>query len=399
VVIPPLLRARRASYPYRPPVGGKECDVVRAAVAALAAICLLAVGGRVLSAGDQAPGDKLPEPAIQFAKETTIRLTETEREWAKVAERLARCQADFSVAGGSDSDASLRDEAGRLLASAKKLLADQRQMGDDLDRFKDTLKKASAHYQAVAALYKAHASKARSEEVKEDYLQLAKAYERKAATAAGRGRKAAMPSGVAARAELVEEGNLFLERLVEAVAIGSVSDTEREVFAGRLKKHGERCKALAEELRRGVEKLLLDSDTPEIRRAMDDAARVKSPTPRAPEGSGAKREPGSLDGASWSSPVTVAGARCVTVIRFDRAGNCSQTTYLLGANGKGKPVATASGTFNLDAGGILSFYQGGVLVEKGLVTFRGKDHWSYEVLVNLLAPGIAGTRLAFTREP
>jgi hypothetical protein len=368
-------------------------------VAALAASCLLAVGGRVLSARDQAPGDKLPEPAIQFARETSLRLTETERDWVKVAVRLSMCQAEFSVAGRSDSDASLRDEAGRLLASAKKLLADQKQMGADLDRFKDTLNKASAHYQEVAALYKAHASKARSEEVKEDYLQLAKAYERKAATAAERGRKAVMPPGAAANAEPVGEGNLFLERLVEALAIGSVSDTEREVFAGRLKKHGERCKALAEELRRGVEKLLLDSDTPEIRRQLDGAAKVKSPAPRAPEGFETKREPGSLGGASWSSPVTVGGARCVTVIRFDLAGTCSQTTYLLGANGKGEPVATASGTFDLDAGGILSFYQGGALVEKGLVTFRGKNQWSYEVLVNLLAPGIAGTRLTFTREP
>ncbi len=365
-----------------------------ATVAAVAASFLLAFGSQGLAAGDQASGDKLPEPALQFAKETTLRLTETEREWVKLAERLAKCQADFTGADRTDSDASLRDEASRLLASAKKLLADQKQMGTDLERFKDALKKAAAHYREVAVLYKAHAAAAQSAEVKEDYHQLAKAYERKAASVAERGQKAAMPPGAGAKAEVIEEGNLFLERLVEALAIGPVSDAERSVFTGRLKKHGERCQALAEELRRGVEKLLLDSDTPEIRQKINGVAKAKGP-----DGSEAKKELRSLTGASWCSPVTITGVRCVTVLRFSQAGTCSQSTYILGPKGKGSLVAVASGTFDMDAGGVLRFYQAGTLVEVGKVTFLGKNQWSYEIHDNLFAPGVAGTRLTFTREP
>jgi hypothetical protein len=373
--------------------------VRRVTVAALAASCFLALGARGLSAGEQSGGDKLPEPALQFAKETTLRLTETEREWAKVAERLDKCQADFAIADRSYSDSSLRDEAGRLLAAAKKLLADQKQMEMNVDRLRDALKKASANYREVAALYKAYATKARSEDAREDYLQLAKAYERKAAAAAERGQKVAMPSGVGAKAEAIEEGNLFLERLVEALGIGPVSDAEREVFAGRLKKHAERCKALAEELRSGVAKLLQDSETPEIRQKLDDGAQRKALASSPQDGAEAKKVLGLLTGASWSSPVTIAGVRCVTVVHFSQTGTCSQSTYRLGPKGKGSLVATTSGLFDVDASGVLRFYQAGILVEGGKVSFLGKDQWSYEILDNLFAPGIAGTRLTFTREP
>ncbi len=371
----------------------------RVTVAALAASCFLALGSRGLSAGDQAGRDKLPEPALQFAKETTLRLTETEREWAMMAERLDKCQADFSVADRSYTDSSLREEAGRLLAAAKKLLADQKQMETNLERLKDVLKKASAHYREVAALYKAYAAKPRSEDARENYLQLAKAYERKAAAAAERGQKAAMPSGAGAKAEAVEEGNLFLERLVEALGIGPVSDAEREVFAGRLKKHAERCKALAGELRSGIEKILLDSDTPEIRQKLGGGAKGEGPAPSPQDGAGARKVLGLLTGASWSSPVTIAGVRCVTVVHFSQTGTCSQSTYRLGPKGKGSLVATTSGLFDVDASGVLRFYQAGILVEAGKVSFLGKDQWSYEILDNLFAPGIAGTRLTFTREP
>jgi hypothetical protein len=368
-------------------------------VAVLAASCVLAFGSRGLSASDPAGGDKLPEPALQFAKETTLRLAEAEREWAKVAERLDKCQADFSVADRSYSDSSLRDEASRLLASAKKLLADQKQMETNLERFKDALKKGSAHYREVASLYKAYAAKARSEDVRDDYLQLAKAYERKAAAAAERGQKVAMPSGAGAKAEALQEGNLFLVRLVEALGIGPVSDADREIFTGRLKKHGERCKALADELRSGIARLLQDSETPEIRLKLDDGAKRKAPTSSPRDDAAVRKVLQHLTGASWSSPVTIAGVRCVTVVRFSQTGACSQSTYLLGARGRGSLVATTSGLFDVDASGVLRFYQAEILVEAGKVSFVGKDQWSYKILDNLFAPGIAGTRLTFTREP
>lgn len=355
----------------------------RAIAAALAAVSILALGGRNLFAGDDTSGDKLPEPALQFAKEATRHLTEAEREWVKMAERLAKCQADFTVADRTDSDGLLRDEASRLLASAKKLLADRKQMSTNLDRFKDALKKAAVNYREVAALYKSHAGKTRSEEVKEDYLQLAKAYERKATAAAERGQKVVMPSGTDAKAEVIEEGNLFLERLQEALSVGPMNETERSAVAARLKKHGVRCKALAEELRRAVETLLQSSDSPEIRQ----------------QAGGAVKTDGSLDGASWSAPVTVAGVKCVTVIRFEKAGTCSQSTYVLGPNGKGRLVGGGNGSFRLDAGGTLSFYQAGMRVETGTISFLGKDQWSYRILENILESKLAGTRLTFTREP
>jgi hypothetical protein len=357
--------------------------VQRTIAAALAAVCILAFGGRGLFAGDDTSGDKLPEPALQFAKETTRQLTEAERDWTKMAERLATCQTDFTVADKTDSDGLLRAEAGRLLASAKKLLADRKLMSANLDRFQDALKKAAVNYREVAALYKSHAGKARSEEVKEDYLQLARAYERKATAAAGRSQKIGIPSGTEAKAEVIEEGNLFLERLQEALSVGPMNEMERGAIAARLKKHGERCKALAEELRRAVETLLQSSDSPEIRQ----------------QAGGAVKTDGSLDGASWSAPVTVAGLKCVTVIRFDKGGTCSQFTYVLGPNGKGRLVGGGNGSFRLDAGGTLSFSQSGMRVETGTVTFLGKDQWSYRILENVLEPKLAGTQLAFTREP
>jgi hypothetical protein len=326
-------------------------------------------------------------------------LSETEREWVKMAERLDKCQGEFTVADRNYSDSSLRDEASRLVASAKNLLADQKQLETSLDSFKDALKKASAQYREVAARNKAYAAKARSDDVREDYLRLAKAYELKAAAADERGQKVAMPSGTGAKKEAIEEGNLFLGRLVEALGIGPISDTEREVFVGRVRKHGECCKALAGELRSGIEKLLSDSDTPEIRQKLSGSAKAKGKEPSPQDASGGKKVLGLLCGASWSSPVTINGVPCVTVVRFSKAGTCSQSTYVLGPNGKRSLVAVASGTFDVDADGILQFYQAGTLVEVGKVSFLGNNQWTYVILDRLLAPGIAGTRLTFSREP
>jgi hypothetical protein len=169
------------------------------------------------------------------------------------------------------------------------------------------------------------------------------------------------------------------------------------VFVGRLKKHGEQCKALAGELRSGIEKLLSDSDTPEIRQKLGGAVKVKEASPQG--AAEAKKFLGLLCGASWSSPVTIGGVQCVTVVRFSKAGTCSQSTYILGPKGKGPLVAVASGTFDVDADGFLQFSQAGTPIEVGKVSFLGKDQWSYEILYRLLAPGIAGTRLTFSREP
>lgn len=359
----------------------KEYHVRRAITAALATLCILGFGGRGLVAGDQPSGDKLPEPALQFATETTRQLTEAEREWRKMAERLATCQKDFRIAEGNDSDGVLRAKAGGLLASAKKLLADRKEMSTNLHRFKAALRKAADNYREVAALYKSHAEKARSEEIKEDYLQLATAYERKATAVVKREQKIGMPSGTEAKAEVIEEGSLFLERLQEALSVGSLSDAERGALAARLKKHGQRCKALAEELRQAVETLLHGSDSPEIRRQSGGAVKT-----------------GALNGASWSAPVTIAGVKCVTIIRFEQTGNCSQSTYTLEPNGKERLVGGRRGAFRLDPDGTLTFYQAGLQVGTGTVSFLDKDCWSYRIRENVSDPKMAGTQLTFTRE-
>src|SRR5581483_9586214 len=117
------------------------------------------------------------------------------------------------------------------------------------------------------------------------------------------------------------------------------------------------------------------------------------------EGAEAKKVLGLLTGASWSSPVTIAGVRCVTVVHFSQTGTCSQSTYRLGPKGKVSLVATTSGLCDVDGSGILRLYPAGILVEAGKVSVLGKDQWSYEILDNLFAPRIAGTRLTFTREP
>lgn len=349
--------------------------------AALAALCVLAFGGRGLVAGDQPSGDKLPEPALQFATETTRQLTEAEREWTKMAERLAMYQTDVGIGAGTASDGILRAEAGGLLASAKKLLAERKEMSTNLNRFKAALRKAADNYREVAALYKSHAEKARSEEIRADYLQLAKAYERKATAAAARSQKVVLPSGIDGKAEVIEEGNLFLERLQEALSVGSLSDADRGALAARLKKHGERCKALAEELRQAVETFLQGSETPEVRRQSDTLVRTDP-----------------LKGASWSAQVTVAGVKCVTVIRFEESGNCSQATCILEPNGKGRLVGGGRGAFRLDPDGTLTFYQAGLQVETGTVSFLGKDQWSYRIRENVLDPTLAGKQLTFARE-
>src|SRR5262249_38932100 len=146
--------------------------VFRVMVAALAASCLLALPSERAWADQKDSPERLPEPALRFAKEASLRVTDSELEWLKVAEGLGKYQTDFTVKDGSES--SLREQASRLLDAAKKLLGDQKRMGSDLESFKDTLKKAAGHYREVAVVCKAQGAEARAAEIKEDYLALAK---------------------------------------------------------------------------------------------------------------------------------------------------------------------------------------------------------------------------------
>jgi hypothetical protein len=217
-------------------------------VAALAASCLVLAGLGMAAADEPGPEGKLPEPALRFAKDASLRVTEMERDWQKLADGLAKDCPDFARPERKHTESSLREEASRLLASAKKLLDERKRIAPELERFKDALKKSASHYREVAALYKSHAEKAKSGEVKDDYHQLAKVYELKAGAAANRAGKLTSPEGTKAAADVIEEGNLFIERLLETLAVGPIAQPDCDVFAGRLRKHGQRCQALSLEL-------------------------------------------------------------------------------------------------------------------------------------------------------
>jgi hypothetical protein len=237
--------------------------------------------------------------------------------------------------------------------------------------------------------------------VKDDYLQLAKVYEAKARIAEDRAKKLSTPAAVKDKAEVIEEGNLFLERFVDALSIGPVADTERDLLAGQLKKHGDRCKALSEELSRAIAKVLEEAETPEVREKIAAARKDRSSPLSAVAGQDEPRPKKGLPalaGVSWSSPITVEGEKYVQVMRFNPDGTCVQAVYRSGPKGRASLVGTGRATYKLDSEGTLDFSHAGFVIETGQVTMLGKDQWAYEILANIASPKLAGTRLTFTRE-
>ena len=73
-------------------------------VAALAASCLLAMTSGLASADQKDSPERLPEPALRFAKDASLRVTETEQEWQTLAEGLAK--ADSTVAAMAKTTAA-----------------------------------------------------------------------------------------------------------------------------------------------------------------------------------------------------------------------------------------------------------------------------------------------------
>lgn len=372
-------------------------------IATLAAGCVFAAGCGAAPAADDTLGDKLPEPALRFAKDATARVMETEREWLRLAEGLAKARADFAATDGPGRP--LGEQASHLRDGARLLLESRTRLGSDLGRFKDALAKAASHYREVAALYTAQAGQARAGEVRDDYLQLARVYEAKARAAGERSKALSVPAGADGKAEVIEEGNLFLERLIEATSVGPVADADRGLLAGRLKRHAERCQALADELARAVEGFLEAAEAPEVR-ARVVAKRKEDGRPRqatrstasdGPAKAAPTRDLSALAG-TWTAAVTVRGVRCVQVLRLSADGGCVQTLYRQGAQGRGPLVGTVRATCEWDTDGVLDVYQAGWMIERGQVTLRGKDEWTYEVLTNAGDRDLAGTTLTFIRD-
>lgn len=368
-------------------------------------VCYLVFFGLDGRAADERElSDKLPEPALQFAKEAGLRLLEQERAFLKLSEEIKSNQVYFNIAVGGQSDSSLRTQAERLLSSAKKLLSDYKQIGTDLERFKDSLKRAASNYRELAGLYRGHAAKAQAAEVKDDYLQLARVYEAKATSAEERSKKLSVPAKLAPAASVIEEGNVFVDRLLELLSIGPVSETDRGIFAGRLKKHGERCQALVEDSLQALEKAL---DGAEAAGGKRKSASFASPTTKGTNlksssgehgTQGGRSEQAPLFNTSWSTPVTIKGQQCLHVIRLNVDGTFEQSLYLSGPKGAGKLLASGRGTFEVDIPEILSFFQGTKLIERGRILSVGRDEWVYEILENPSAPEATGRRITFKRK-
>lgn len=367
--------------------------------AALAAICALAPHFGAARADDGPPAERLPEPALRFAKDASLRLMEAERGWLKLADGLAKAGAEFAAAAGSP-----HERAARHLAGAKKLLEDQARTETELARFKSLLAKAATHYRAVSVLYSSHAGEARSPEVRDDYRALATVYEARAAAADGRAKALALPARARGTAAVIEEGNTFLERLIDTLPDATAGDAAAGPLADRLKAHGDRCQSLSGELVRAIEALLEAAEAADVRDAVA-ARRTAGPTGRptppgvgGPAATAPKRDLGGMAGAAWTAPITIGGVPCLQVLRFGPDGTCSQSLYRKGPNGRGPLVSSSRVSCEWDADGMLDVYQAGWVIERGQLTLRGKDEWTYEVLASPGNPTLAGTTLTFTRE-
>lgn len=379
--------------------------MTRLIVAGLVASCLLALCREASRAEEPAASEKLPEPALRFAKEASERVADLERGWKKLGEDITKNQADFTVTEGSAN--SLREQSSRILSAARKLLEDQKRLASDLERFKDTLRKAAGHYGEVAALYKAQALQAHAREIRDDYLALCWAYEAKAKAAGDRVSTLRFPTDAKAKAEVIEEGNLFLERFAEALSIGRVGDADQDRLAERLRKHRDRCKELASELSQAIEKLLETSEEPEARKKPSSALTGESYSQKREERTShvrsakaerKKKDLSFLNGSSWSASATIQGVKCRITVHFDAAGSCYQTLQRTDSRGRTIRSGVNRASFETDGEGHITFYHRGLAIERGEVTRLGTDSWSYEVLANVASPELAGTKHTFVRD-
>jgi hypothetical protein len=370
----------------------KEPKMTRVILAGLVASCLLALSPEATRAEEPGASDRLPEPALRFAKEASERVADMEQGWKKLAEALTKNQADFALTDGSAN--SLQEQSSRLLSAARGLLEDQKRLTSDFERFKDTLRKAAGHYSEVAALYKAQALQARAREIRDDYLTLSSVYEAKAKAAGDRVATLSIPADAKAKAEVIEEGNLFLERFAEALSIGPVSATDQDRLAERLRKHGDRCQALATELSQAIEKLLeTQSGESDSQKQGERTSQVRSADAKPK-----KKDLSFLNGSSWSASATIQGVKCRITVRFEANGNCYQTLQRTDSRGRTVKSGVFRASFETDSDGYITFSQRGLAIERGEVTRLGNDSWSYELLASLACPELVGTKHTFFRD-
>jgi hypothetical protein len=216
----------------------------------------------VFAQGDDQP-QRLPEPALQFAREAARAVTEEERAWLKRADALDAVHG--SATETASTSLPLPVEAAALLARSQKVLAAYRSTDRDLQRFRSLLRNAAGHYREVAELYVAAARQATSVPVREDYEALVAAYRRRAAAMEARADAIELSARAAERASLLEEGNRFLERLAEVLTAVPVGAADERQLAARLRRHAAQSDALAEELSRVVRTVLAGSEVAAVR--------------------------------------------------------------------------------------------------------------------------------------
>jgi hypothetical protein len=298
------------------------------------------------------------------------------------------------------TDASLQEEADKVLSAAKRLLEVESGIPAQIEKYRDALKKSAAHYGEVAALYMAHGDNAKTPEVRDDYHELAKVYESKALAALERAGTLSVSITTRPTREVVAEGNLFIERLREALAVGPVADSERELLLGRLRKHGERCQALSDELLRVVDLLLKGAATSEPKRPLSASERfgIDSTTSQGFSFGSSRSDARSIVGATWTSRVTVRGVECWQRIRLSTDGTCIQSIYLTERERDFSLLSRRSYTYKLDSLGNLTIFSGGKLLETGNVTVKGEESFVYDITRNVAEPSLLGKRITFVRD-
>jgi hypothetical protein len=360
--------------------------------------------------------EKLTEHALDSAKRANIMLSEIEQGWCKVAEGLIKDRAVLTM----DGSGSTRNQASRQLGSAKKVVSDYKRLVSDLKQYEDALKEVASRYREMAAIYKVQASETRSEEIKEGYVQLSTVYERKAQSAIERAKRLTLPAESKSIVSLVEEGNLFFERFVEALSIDPMDERDRMLFTGRLKKHGERSQALAEQVLAAIDRFLEGSGTANVRHAFDEHRTVgsvppflnKPPSNRHSAGgpkaltsdvgidffSDQPPSPRLLLEGSWTCQRTIRNIECLQIISINRDGTCSHSLDIPGVKEPIRPRPQDKWTLKLDpVVHCLCFYWGGRLMERGRFMFHGPDVWTYEVFESYIDSNAANTTLTFTR--
>lgn len=360
--------------------------------------CLSTLTGSV--SADDITIEKLPEPAIRFAKDASLRVADIERELQTLSDSLRTQRPELLPRGLRHTDSSLQKEANKVLSAAKSLLEVESGIASQIERYRSALKSSAANYREVAVLYRAHGDDAKTKEVKDDYHELSKVYEAKALAVSGRADKLPMTVTANLAREVVTEGNLFIERLLESLSVGPVTDSERELLLGRLRKHGERCQSLTDELLRVIDPLFKGRATSEPMRplSMSEGQSSDSTTFRGFLSGSSQSDARSIVGVTWTSRVKVRGIECQQRIQLRPGGSCTQLIYLARTSGLGPLLSRRTYTYELDQLGNLFVFSGGKLLETGKVTVNGEESWVYEIATNVADPSLSGKRITFFRD-